>query len=59
MTERIKYMTEHMKKHKQDKHNLRGLEALVNRRRKMLAYLRREDIYKFNAVVKALGLRVR
>merc|ERR1719146_331173 len=44
LTSRIQYMTAHMQKNKKDYASLRGLTAMVTRRRKLLEYLLREDI---------------
>jgi len=57
MTSRIKYLTEHFKQHKKDFHSRRGLQALVNKRRKLLKYLKREDQARYDALIKNLGLR--
>lgn len=57
MTTRIKYLTEHFKQHKKDFHSRRGLQALVNKRRKLLQYLKAEDIGRYNALIQSLGLR--
>lgn len=57
MTTRIKYLTEHFKQHKKDFHSRRGLQALVNKRRKLLQYLKAEDLGRYNALIQSLGLR--
>lgn len=57
LSERIKNLTEHFKSHKQDKHSRRGLMALVNRRRKLLSYLKGEEEARYTALIKELGLR--
>ncbi|MDF1758131.1 MAG: 30S ribosomal protein S15 [Legionellaceae bacterium] len=57
MTSRIKYLTEHFKQHKKDFHSRRGLQALVNRRRKLLKYLKKENIERYSSLIKSLGLR--
>lgn len=57
MTSRIKYLTEHFKQHKKDFHSRRGLQVLVNRRRKLLKYLKSEDLAKYSSLIKSLGLR--
>lgn len=57
LTERISNLTEHMKSHKQDFHSRRGLLMLVGRRRRMLDYLKKKDLGRYQAIVKALGLR--
>ena len=57
MTGRIKYLTEHFKVNKKDFHSRRGLQALVNKRRKLLKYLKREDQTRYVALIQSLGLR--
>jgi small subunit ribosomal protein S15 len=57
MTARIKYLTEHFKLHKKDIHSRRGLQTLVNRRRKLLKYLKQNDNSRYYDVIKSLGLR--
>ena len=57
LTERIVYMTEHMKAHPKDHHSERGLIGMVNRRNKLLKYLRREYPDRYKALIERLGLR--
>ena len=57
MTRRIKDLTEHFKEHKKDFHSRRGLQALVNKRRKLLQYLKRNDRERYAGLIKNLGLR--
>jgi small subunit ribosomal protein S15 len=57
LTTRISDLTDHLKLHKQDHHSRRGLLMLVGRRRRLLEYLRREDIERYRAIVAKLGLR--
>ena len=57
MTERISYLTEHLKQHPKDFSTRRGLVALVNKRRRLLNYLARESEDRYLAVVKGLGIR--
>jgi len=57
LTKRIGDLTEHLKLHKQDHHSRRGLLMLVGRRRRLLEYLKREDIERYRAIVAKLGLR--
>ena len=57
LTGRIQYLTTHLQEHKRDHHSRRGLLKLVGQRRRLLAYLRREDINRYRAVVSELGLR--
>ena len=57
ITERINQLTTHMAAHRHDYHTQRGLLKLVGQRRRLLAYLSREDIGRYNQLIKKLGLR--
>lgn len=57
LTERIKELTAHMKQHKQDMHNRRGLVQMVGRRKKLLQYLKETDYKSYKSLVEKLGLR--
>lgn len=57
LTQRISELTEHMKQHSHDHHSRRGLLKLVGRRRRLLAYLQRNDLEGYRALIKELGLR--
>lgn len=57
LTERINYLTEHFRTHKKDHHSRRGLLKLVGRRRRLLAYLKSTSVERYQATIKALGLR--
>lgn len=57
LTERITNLTEHFKGHKKDNHSRRGLLQMVNRRRSLLAYLKKKDDARYQSVIKSLGLR--
>ena len=57
LTERINELTEHLKVHKHDYHTQRGLLKIVGQRRRLLAYLSREDIARYQALIATLGLR--
>jgi small subunit ribosomal protein S15 len=57
LTTRIAELTEHLKTHKADHHSRRGLLMLVGRRRRLLDYLRREDIGRYRELIARLGLR--
>ncbi|KAG7399745.1 30S ribosomal protein S15 [Phytophthora boehmeriae] len=57
LTQKILRSTAHAQGHKKDHHSRRGLIAMVEKRRKLLKYLRRKDLHKFRDVVAALGLR--
>lgn len=57
MTRRIKDLTGHFKINKKDFHSRRGLQALVNKRRKLLKYLKRKDQDRYATLIQSLGLR--
>jgi len=57
ISERINNLTEHFKSHNHDYHSKRGLLALVNRRKKLLAYLSRKDNSKYLEIIKKLNIR--
>ena len=57
LTERIVNLTEHFKTHAKDNHSRRGLLMLVNKRRSLLDYLKREDNERYTALIAKLGLR--
>ncbi|MGB9578360.1 MAG: 30S ribosomal protein S15, partial [Halothiobacillaceae bacterium] len=57
ITGRINQLTEHFAIHKQDNHSRRGLIRLVNQRRKLLDYLKRKDVNRYQALISKLGLR--
>ncbi|MEX0983608.1 MAG: 30S ribosomal protein S15 [Actinomycetota bacterium] len=57
LTQRIVDLTGHLKMHKMDHHSRRGLLMLVGRRRRLLEYLKREDIQRYRDIVAKLGLR--
>jgi small subunit ribosomal protein S15 len=57
LSRRISELTEHLKAHKGDHASRRGLLRLVGRRRRLLEYLRREDIGRYRALIERLGLR--
>jgi small subunit ribosomal protein S15 len=57
LTARINHLTEHLKVHKKDHHSRRGLLMLVGRRRRLLDYLRRNDVERYRALIAKLGLR--
>jgi small subunit ribosomal protein S15 len=56
-TFRIQHLTEHVKRNKQDLFTERSLVRLVGKRRKLLDYLKKEDIERYRAVIKKLNLR--
>ena len=57
ITGRIKYLTDHFKVNKKDFHSRRGLQELVNKRRKLLKYLKRNDQGRYQSLIQSLGLR--
>jgi small subunit ribosomal protein S15 len=57
LTERIKYLSDHLGTHKKDNHSRRGLLMMVEQRRSMLEYLKRKDKSRYQAVIAVLGLR--
>ena len=56
-TYRIAHLTEHLKKNRKDHVTARSLTMMVGRRRKLLKYLYNNDINRYRAIIKALGLR--
>ena len=57
LTERIRNLTDHFKDHHKDNHSRRGLLTMVNKRRSLLAYLKKVDVERYNALIQKLGLR--
>ena len=57
LSARIKELTEHFAEHKKDHHSRRGLLRLVNQRRKLLDYLKGEDVERYRQLISRLGLR--
>ncbi len=57
LTRRIRYLTEHVKRHKKDVHSRYGLQKLVEQRKKLMKYLKRTDYKTYVKVLKELGLR--
>jgi len=57
ISERINYLTEHFKIHKKDHHSRRGLLKLVSQRRKLLNYLRENNIDRYRTLIGKLGIR--
>ena len=57
LTQRIQELTEHLKGHTKDHHSRRGLLQMVGKRRRMLEYLKREDVERYRALISRLGLR--
>ena len=57
LTARIAHLTEHLKTHRKDFHSRRGLLMMAARRRKLLDYLRKTDLTRYQAIIEKLGLR--
>jgi small subunit ribosomal protein S15 len=57
LTSRILTLTGHFKLHHKDNHSRRGLLMMVNKRRTLLAYLKKKDVARYNALIAKLGLR--
>ena len=57
LTERINNLTDHFKGHAKDNHSRRGLLMMVNKRRSLLDYLKKEDASRYTALIAKLGLR--
>ncbi|MXO75889.1 30S ribosomal protein S15 [Altererythrobacter aerius] len=57
LTERIRNLTDHFKNNHKDNHSRRGLLMMVNKRRSLLAYLKKKDVERYNALIAKLGLR--
>ena len=56
-TERIRELTEHMKSHPKDFHTRRGLLMIVGRRRRLLSYIKKNDIVEYRELIAKLGIR--
>ena len=57
LSKRIDELTEHLKTHAKDHHSRRGLLQMVGRRRRLLDYLRSEDVERYRTIISRLGLR--
>ena len=57
LTDRIKSLTEHLRMHKKDHHSRRGLLMMVGQRKGLLNYLYKQDIERYRAIIKKLGIR--
>ena len=57
LTARISHLTEHFKTHKKDHHSRHGLLKMVNTRRKLLDYLKRKSVERYQSIISSLGLR--
>ncbi|HVA42515.1 MAG TPA: 30S ribosomal protein S15 [Acidimicrobiales bacterium] len=57
LSERISHLTEHLRVHKGDHHTRRGLMKLIGRRRRLLDYVRDNDVERYRALIARLGIR--
>ena len=57
LSERINYLTEHFKVHAKDHHSRRGLLMLVGQRRRLLDYVKRQDVARYTTLLQRLGIR--
>jgi small subunit ribosomal protein S15 len=57
MTGRINYLTEHFSRHKKDFHSKTGLMKLVGKRKRLLDYLRKQDVNRYESLIQKLGIR--
>jgi len=56
LTEKINFLTEHLKKHKKDNHSRKGLLKMVAKRRRLLNFLERRDVKRYKELLKRLKL---
>jgi small subunit ribosomal protein S15 len=57
ITDRINYLSEHFSTHKKDYHSRTGLMKLVGQRKRLLEYLKQEDVKRYDSLIKKLKLR--
>lgn len=57
LTARIQHLTGHLQEHRKDHHSRRGLLKMVGQRRRLLRYLRNEDVMRYRELIKTLELR--
>ncbi len=57
LSDRINYLTEHLKTHKKDHHSRRGLLKMVGKRRSLLNYIKKKDFERYRAIILKLGIR--
>jgi small subunit ribosomal protein S15 len=57
LSERITYLTDHFKTHKKDNHSRRGLLKMVSQRRRLLDYVRSQDVERYRKIISELGIR--
>ncbi len=59
LSKEIKQLLSHLKKHPKDVHSRRGLLKMVSKRRKLLDYLKKQSVKKYNSIVKKIGLKAK
>lgn len=57
LTNKLAYLAEHFKKHAQDVHSQRGMQRMINQRKKLLAYLKKSNLSSYKNVIAELGIR--
>lgn len=57
LTQKLAYLAEHFKKHAQDVHSQRGMQRMINQRKKLLAYLKKSNLNSYKNVISELGIR--
>lgn len=57
ITDRMNYLTEHFSTHKKDHHSRTGLLKLVGRRKRLLGYLKKQDVNRYEKLIQKLKLR--
>ena len=57
LTRRINHLNDHLQKHKKDHHSRRGLLMLVGQRRRLLDYVRKNDVERYRTIIAKMGLR--
>ncbi len=57
LTERINYLTDHFKTHRNDNHSRRGLLKMVSQRRQLLDYVKRKEVGRYAKIIEKLGIR--
>ena len=57
LTKRISSLTEHFKKNKKDNHSRKGMIKLISRRRRLILYLKKKDLKRYEEIIKKLNLR--
>ncbi len=57
LTAKIAHLTDHLREHKKDFHSRRGLIAMTSKRRKLLDYMKKTELQKYNEIIKKLNLR--